>query len=186
MALKSYVLTQDYRSPYVVATGHPRNPQQIKTKMFREGEIVRGELKHANNQPAFILVAGTLPIPVDYIKELTTKAIVEDDKVVPAELVEETKTEEVIVTTDKPSLKKSLKSSNPKVKYMDAIILGGLAGLAVVYGMGKQGWIGEVDKKHYLYGGLIGGVFGAYLVYRFTPTKSAPKISKKKKDSDEE
>jgi hypothetical protein len=186
MALKSYVLVQNYRAPYVVATGHPRNPQQIKTKMFKEGEIVRGELKHANNQPAFILVAGTLPIPVDYIKELTTKAIVEDDKIVPAEVIEETKTEEVVVKTDKPTSKMTLKSSNPKVKYMDAVIIGGLAGLVAVWGMGKQGWIGEVDKKHYLYGGLIGGVLGAYLVYRFTPTKATPKISKKKKDSEEE
>ena len=33
MALKSYVLTADFRAPYVVATGHPKNPQQIKTKI---------------------------------------------------------------------------------------------------------------------------------------------------------
>lgn len=186
MALKSYVLTQNYRAPYVVATGHPRNPQQIKTKMFKEGEIVRGELKHANNQPAFILVAGTLPIPVDYIKELTTKAIVEDDKIVPAQVVDETKSEDVVVKTEKSASKMTLKSSNPKVKYMDALLLGGLVGLVAVYAIGKQGWIAEVDKKHYLYGGLIGGALGAYLVYRFTPSKTAPKISKKKKDSDEE
>jgi hypothetical protein len=185
MALKSYVLTADFRAPYVVATGHPKNPQQIKTKMFREGEIVKGELKHANNQPAFILVAGTLVIPVDCIKELTTRAIVEDDKIVPAEVVEEKTTNEVVIKTD--SAKKSmLKSSNPKVKYMDAIIIGGIAGLGGIYLAGKQGWIAEIDKKHYLYGGLVGAVLGAYLVYRFTPSKTAPKVSTKKKDSEEE
>lgn len=185
MALKSYVLTDDFRAPYVVATGHPKNPQQIKTKMFRAGEIVKGELKHANNQPAFILVAGTLVIPVDYIKELTTKAIVEDDKIVPVEVTEEKETADVVVKTD--SAKKSvLKSSNPKVKYMDAIIIGGLVGVAGIYLAGKQGWIAELDKKHYLYGGLAGGLLGAYLVYRFAPSKTAPKISTKKKDSEEE
>lgn len=185
MALKSYVLVTDFRAPYVVATGHPKNPQQIKTKMFREGEIIKGELKHANNQPAFILVAGTLVIPVDYIKELTTKAIVEDDKIVAAEVVEETPEKAVVIKTD--SAKKSvLKSSNPKVKYMDAIIIGGLVGVVGIYLAGKQGWIAELDKKHYLYGGLAGGLLGAYLVYRFTPSKVAPKISTKKKDSEEE
>jgi uncharacterized membrane protein YeaQ/YmgE (transglycosylase-associated protein family) len=69
---------------------------------------------------------------------------------------------------------------------MDAIIIGGIAGLGGIYLAGKQGWIAEIDKKHYLYGGLVGAVLGAYLVYRFTPSKTAPKVSTKKKDSEEE
>ena len=35
MALKSYILTKDFKSPYVTATGLPHNPSAIKFKQFR-------------------------------------------------------------------------------------------------------------------------------------------------------
>ncbi len=184
MAIKNYVLTQDYNAPFVVATGHPKNPQQIRTKLFKKGDVVKGELKHANNQPAFILVNGVLVIPVNIIKEVTTKAVIEDDKITTSEetpKVEEKKEETVI----KP-ITKSLKSSNPRVKYMDAILLGGLVGMIGVYVANKQGWIAETDRKHYIYGGLAGAALGMYVIYRFQPTKTTKVTVTKAKETEEE
>ena len=76
MALKSYILTKDFKSPYVTATGLPHNPSAIKFKQFRRGEVVNGEMKHANNKPAFVLVNGVLVVPLDVVKELVTKDVV--------------------------------------------------------------------------------------------------------------
>jgi len=172
MALKSYVLTQDFATPYVIATGRPHNPQQIKVKKFRKGDIVKGELKHANNQPAFVLVQGTLVLPLEVIKELVTKAIVDNNTPpIPVDLVENSNFDGDGVMSKKTPLT-PLKSSNPKVNYIDSMIIGGLLGLGAMYLVKRQNWIEEFDKKYYLYAGLIGAVAGVYVVYR---TKSSSK-----------
>jgi len=154
MALKSYQLTQDFRSPYVVATGLPHKPQQIKFKRFRKGDVIKGELKHANNQPAFVLVSGALVVPVDMVKEVVTKEIssnVEGEK----ETKEETKTENKIVVK---------KTSN--IKYVDALLIGAVVGVAGVYIAEKQNWLTSLDNKNKIYGGIAGAILGAYIVYR--------------------
>lgn len=152
MALKSYIVTQDFKSPYVRVTGLPQKPQEIRFKQFKKGEIVNGELKHSNNQPAFVLVKGTLVLPLSVIKELVTKEVSHS-----AEGSAEKPKEEKKMITIQPS----------KVKYVDAMIVGALAGFGLVFLAEKQGWIVSVDKKNKIYGAVGGALAGLYLTYRY-------------------
>ena len=167
MALKSYILTKDFKSPYVTATGLPHNPSAIKFKQFRRGEVVNGEMKHSNNKPAFVLVRGVLVVPLTVVKELVTKDIVShaDGK-------------GSIKTQPKLEASKTIKkNNNPKVKYVDSALLGGAIGFGAVYLAEKQGWISEPDTKFRLYGAVGGAVLAMYLVYR---QKSEKKVKTKK------
>jgi hypothetical protein len=151
--MKAYILTQPYKAPYVVATGIPSNPQRIMMKSFRSGEMVKGELKHANNKPAFVLVGGTLVLPLSVLKEVTTKEVVSEASGSTTE------------TSDQPtdSVKKV---PTKKLRYIDAILIGGVLGFGAVYLAEKQGWITSPDNKNKMYGVLGGAVLGAYLVFR--------------------
>jgi len=151
--MKAYILTQPYKAPYVVATGIPSNPQRIMMKSFRSGEMVKGELKHANNKPAFVLVGGTLVLPLSVLKEVTTKEIISDASGSTTESSEQ--------PTD--SVKKV---PTKKLRYIDAILIGGVLGFGAVYLAEKQGWITSPDNKNKMYGVLGGAVLGAYLVFR--------------------
>ena len=150
--MKAYILTQLYKAPYVVATGIPSNPQRIMMKSFRSGEMVKGELKHANNKPAFVLVGGTLVLPLSVLKEVTTKEIISDAS-------GSTQTSEQPADSVK-------KVPTKKLRYIDAILIGGVLGLGAVYLAEKQGWITSPDNKNKMYGVLGGAVLGAYLVFR--------------------
>jgi len=150
MALKSYIVISDVKTPYVQATGVPHRPQQVRFKLIRKGEIIKGELKHANNKPAFVLVNGALVVPLSALKELVTKEVSSEF--------------EGAATSEKKPIK--LPSIN-KVKYVDALIVGALAGVGGAYLMEKQGWLGEPDKKNKLYGALIGGAVALYGLYRY-------------------
>ena len=187
MALKSYVLTQDFATPYVIATGMAHNPQQIKVKKFKKGDIVKGELKHANNQPAFVLVQGTLVLPLEVIKELVTKAIIDNDTPpIPIEDLDmgPKKSDDVVVSNKSKSAMMPLKSSNPKVNYIDSMIIGGIAGLGAMYLVKRQNWIEEFNNKYYLYAGLVGASLGAYIVYRVRSSKTEKmQLTKPKKQS---
>jgi len=187
MALKSYVLTQDFATPYVIATGMAHNPQQIKVKKFKKGDIVKGELKHANNQPAFVLVQGTLVLPLEVIKELVTKAIIDNDTppIPIGDLdMSSKKSDDVVVSSKSKSAMMPLKSSNPKVNYIDSMIIGGIAGLGAMYLVKRQNWIEEFNNKYYLYAGLVGASLGAYIVYRVRSSKTEKmQLTKPKKQS---
>jgi hypothetical protein len=165
MAQKSYIFTHDFKAPYVTATGMPHNPQAIKFKRFQKGEIVRGELKHANNKPAFLLVNGVCVVPLDIVKELVTKAVSNADG--GGSSFPDSKPKVVKVPT------------NPKVRYADAMIIGAIVGVVGVYIAEKQGWIAEPDKKYKLYGALIGAAGAAYIVYRTNNAKPKVQIVKK-------
>lgn len=149
--MKSYILTQPYKAPYVVATGIPSNPQRIMMKSFRSGEIVKGELKHANNKPSFVLVAGTLVLPLSVLKEVTTK-----------EVVSEASGE----TNQTPKEESITRKPNKRLRYIDAILVGGVLGFGAVYLAEKQGWITIADNKNKMYGIIGGALAGAYLVFR--------------------
>lgn len=167
MALKSYIFGYDYKAPCVVATGHPKNPQGIQFKQFRKGQIIQGELKHSNNKPAFVFHQGTFVIPLSVVKELVTKEIghsAETKSNAPGDLSD----------FDQP------KKPTVKIKMMDAAILGGLAGVLLVYVSEKQGWISEPDKKYKLYGAIGGAALGAYLIHRTSPKK--PSVIRTKKN----
>lgn len=168
MAIESFVLTQDFKSPYVVATGRADKPQQIKAKHFQKGEVVQGELKHANNKPAFVLVQGTLVIPIDAIK----KVVAEDIKTSNAD--GDPKGEITVQKVEHLDI-----NSNPKIKYIDAMIVGSLVGASAVYGVEKKTTWLPPDKMNKVYGAIVGALAGWYFVYR---NKGTQPISKIKKD----
>jgi len=163
MAQKSYIITHDFNAPYVQVTGIPHKPQEVKAKRFRKGDIIRGELKHANNKPAFILVGEGCIVPLNVVRELTTKAI--GGTTTPSQTSSFDGT---------PKTKKVSLPTNPKVRYADAMVIGAILGAVGVYVAEKQGLIGEPDKKYKLYGAIAGAVLGAYLVYRTSNGK--PKV----------
>lgn len=154
MALKSYIVTQNFKSPVVRVTGMPHKPQEIRFKQFRKGDIIKGELKHANNEPAFILVGGACVVPLSVVKELVTKEIVSNAN----------------GTTDQKPIKITPKEG-PRMKYIDAVVVGGVLGAGAAFLAEKQGWIAMPDKKNKIYGALIGAAVGLYFVYRFKLNK---------------
>lgn len=156
MAIKSYIVTQPFETPYVRVTGMAHNPQQLKFKKFRKGEIVRGELKHANNEPAFVLLEGVLVAPLNVLKELVTKEIVSG-----ADGSETMK-----------KLQKTVVSPNSKIQYIDATIVGGAIGAGGAYFAEKKGWLPTTDKMNKVYGALIGVVLFGYLLYRYKTNKA--------------
>lgn len=165
MAIESFIITQDFKSPVVRVTGRPEKPQQVTFKRFRKGDIVKGELKHANNQPAFVLVGGQLVVPVSVVKKVVTKEIVSG------------------ADGDKPKSEVSkavsdIVPSRSTLKYVDAVVIGGALGVAGAYLAEKQGWIESGEKKNKLYGALIGAGVGIYLLYRLKVSESAPKPKK--------
>lgn len=152
---KSYILTKDVKSPVVVNSQTAHKPAQIRFKNFRRGQIVQGELKHAGNQPLFVLVGRMCVIPLDCVKELQGKDI--QSNYTGADMDEQKKEPQVV------------KVENPKIKYLDALIIGGLVGFLGVHLGQKYGYITpdeENDKKYKMYGALGGALIGVYLVYR--------------------
>jgi hypothetical protein len=156
MALKSYILTSDVKAPYVTATGLAHNPTSIRLKRYRRGQIVKGELKHANNKPAFLLVDGVCVVPISSVKELVTKEIV-------AGVDASTTTKETIEKT----IGLTKNNTNPKVRYIDAMVIGSVIGFGIAYLLEKQGYIESTEQRNYkLYGALGGALLASYLVYR--------------------
>lgn len=164
---KSYVLTKNFKSPYVVSTGQPHRPTQIKMKKFTAGQIINGELKHANGRPAFILVHGVIVVPLSVVKAVVTKDVVETSSAEGAGNSAPVKKIEVV--------------TNPKVKYIDAALIGGVIGAAVVWYAERKKWIAEAKIENKLYGALAGAVVSGYLMYRFRNKKDV-KLSKPTKD----
>lgn len=149
-------MTTDVKAPYVTATGLAHNPSAIRLKKFRRGQIVKGEMKHANNKPAFILVNGVCVVPVSAVKELVTKEIL-------AGVDGSTTTKETIEKT----IGLTKNNTNPKVRYVDAMIIGSVLGFGIAYLLEKQGYIESTEQRNYkLYGALGGAALAAYLVYR--------------------
>jgi hypothetical protein len=162
MAQKTYIFTHDCKAPYVEITGKPHMPQEIKFLKFRRGDQVRGELKHSNNKPAFILGPKNAIIPMDCVKELVTKAVVGDTPSMAAS------------SFDASTQAKKAVPTNPKVRYIDAMLLGAVVGLVAVVVAEKQGWIAEPDTKYKWYGAGLGAVAAGYIVYRTSNAK--PKV----------
>ena len=158
---KSYIITKDCKSPVVTNSQTAHKPAQIRFKHFRRGQIVQGELKHSGNQPSFVLVGRMCIVPLDCVKELQGKDI-QSSGFTGADM-DENKTPAKVV-----------KVENPKVKYLDAMIIGALGGFLVVHVAEKQGYITpneENDKKNKMYGALGGALIGLYMVYRHSSTQ---------------
>ena len=156
---KSYALTQTIKAPYVMSTGGNNRPPKIVYKTFKQGEIVDGVMKYANGKPAFILVRGIIPIEVTYLKEVTTRDIGVSNATGP---------------TDKPKSDMPLvqhNHPNPKIKYIDSLLIGGVIGALAVHFAEKKGYIAVPDQKHKIYGAIAGGILACYIVYRYQKTK---------------
>lgn len=159
---KSYVVTEDMKTPLVRMTGHPRNPQRIEYKEFKKGSIVNGVMQYANGKPAFVLVAGALTFPLNTIKEVVTKDVVSNTTGEP------TDKDKVANPTTK---KDTTPPVNPKVKYIDALLIGAVVGAVGVHFAEKKGYIPVPDPKYKLYGAIAGGIIAWYIVYRQQQTK---------------
>ena len=94
------------------------------------------------------------------VRELTTKSIVSNAD-----------GEDVNVPEKKTKI---VANTDPKMKYLDAIVIGALVGAGGAYLAEKQGLIATVDKKNKIYGALIGAGAGLYLAYRFKVNKTKP------------
>jgi hypothetical protein len=166
---KTYVITKTVKVPFVVNTPQPHRPADIRYKTFRKGEMVQGELKHANNKPAFVLVGKMGVLPLNCIQEVSSKPI-----------AAETSSAEGNTQAEKADAKnKEVIVENPKVRYADAFIIGAFAGFVGTHLAMKQGWIPDEDKKYKLYGALGVGVIAMYLVYRNQSSKKTAKITVK-------
>lgn len=168
---KQYIITHDVRAPRVIATGKPHDPQKVELKLFRRGEIIFGELKHANNKPAFLLVSGNYVLNLDVVKELIAKEIVSNANGSGSTL------KTVSNSIDK-TVGLSKNNSNPKVKYVDAIIVGGLLGAGATYLAIKKSLIPGDDKNYTIYGAIAGALIGCYFIYRKTTQKTKINITK--------
>lgn len=161
---KSYILTKDVKCPVVASNQTAHKPAQIRTKTFRRGQVVQGELKHSDNKPAFVLVGRMCVIPIDCVKELLGKDI--KSNYTGADMDEKPSKKQAVIAT-----------SNPKIKYMDAFLIGSLVGYLSVHLAEKKGYITSEDPKIKLYGALGGALLGAYLVYRHQSSKPVVKTT---------
>lgn len=167
---KTYILIKDVKCPIVDGHNYTHKPLQIKTKTFRKGQIVRGELKHSDNKPAFILVGSMCVIPVDAVKELTGKDVTSKFSGADMDDKPKTSTEEAKATV--------LKKKNPKIAYIDAMLIGGILGFVGMYYAEKKQLITTEDNKLKMYGAIGGALAGLYLVYR-SRANEITKIDKK-------
>jgi len=147
---KSYVLIQDFKAPYVVATGMAHKPSRIMLKKYVKGQIVEGQIIVSKGQPSILLVAGIIPIPVSVLREVVTKEIVQSNA----------SGDGKGVSPNKVIIKKA------NTRYLDAGIIGAILGLGAVYLAEKQNLIAVPDKKYKLYGALAGAALGMYVIYR--------------------
>lgn len=167
MALKTYILLEDYHAPYVQITGRADRPQNVKVKKFRRGDQVKGELKHVNNKPDFVVVGGGgLIIPVSFLKEIVTKEISSNASGGTTTSLPSSDTKPKTVTI----------ATNPKVRYIDAVLVGALVGVIGVIVAEKQELIKNPDKKNKIYGALAGGALAAYIVFRAKNAKPKKQV----------
>lgn len=150
MIKSTYIITKDLKTPFVIHTNQPHNPQIIKYKQFKAGQIVKGTLNFKYGKPDFILVAKCLVIPINSVKEMVTKEVVSgsDGKVAIKKL------------------EQNVKTGKASIKYMDAALVGAVLGLGAVWLANKKQWIPVPNNKNYLYGAGIGAGLIGYIVYR--------------------
>ena len=67
-----------------------------------------------------------------------------------------------------------IEEKSPKIKYADAMLIGGLVGFLGVYYAQKNNYIDADESKYKLYGALGGGILAMYFVFR---NNNKPKIT---------
>ena len=156
---KAYIVKENFKAPFVVATGIAHKPQRVEYKPFRKGQIIKGEMKLNNGKPAFILVGGIVPVECKFVNELSQKEITTGGS-------NTENTSNASGGSEKQMNQVDLKPTNPKVKYIDAMLIGALVGAVAVHFAEKKGYIPVPDQKNKLYGALAGALLSWYIVYR--------------------
>lgn len=168
---QDFVFTQNYKAVYVVATGMPHKPSSIKFKLFKKGDIEKGVLHSPYGKPEFVMIGGTLVVPTTVLRKVITKTINGGGE----SFFDGTGSSEV---AQQPiAIKKPV---DPKIQYMDAVLIGGVVGLVLAHIAEKKEWIGKSEENPYqnkLIGAAIGGALGAYIVFK---TRSKKAIITKK------
>lgn len=170
--MKSYIATKQINVPIIETGGH--RGAKVRSHIIRKGAIFQGELKHANNKPAFILVGKTGVVPIDSVQEVSAKPIGSEET---SSAIGDS---EQVKQADQKN--KSIISSNPKIKYGDAFIIGALVGFVGVHLAQKHNYLPAEDKKLKLYGALGCSLLGMYIVYRITNNSDKKVVKLIKKD----
>lgn len=165
MAQEMFIITQNFKSPEVYQTGYSHSPAKIGWRLFRKGEIVKGELKTSNGKPAFVLVGRMNVVPLTHVRKLVTKQVVNSSF--------------AGEDTEPSNVKKYMAKTEPKIQYMDAVIIGALIGGLGWYFAEKKGWVDNINTKNRLYAALVGSALTTYFVYRYNNHKRKPKLKTK-------
>tara|TARA_R110000764_G_scaffold542_5_gene2062 strand:- start:2951 stop:3463 length:513 start_codon:yes stop_codon:yes gene_type:complete len=165
----TYIVTKSFSTPEVYNTGSSYQQAQIGNKRFRKGEIIKGEIKTANGKPAFLLVGRMTIVPLANIRKLVTQKVTGNSAISSS-----------AEGKDSDTIKKYTQASKvPKIKYLDAILIGGVIGGVGFFAAEKQGLITSTNPKHKLYAAGAGALLAFYAVYRIQQSKvKALKISK--------
>ena len=168
---KSFVVVKDFQTPQVFQTGYSHSPAKIGWRRFKKGALLKGELKTADGKPSFILVGKMTVVPIDCVKEVVTRDVKtsnfssDDDTAAKA--------------ANEDKVKEYMQKTAPKIQYMDAILLGAVAGGLGWYFAEKKGWVDNLNPKNRLYAAGGGALLAWYFVYRYNNRKRKPvKISK--------
>jgi hypothetical protein len=147
----TYALSKEYRAQRVIFSKHPAKPSTICQQWFKRGDLIKGELKHMNNQPAIVMTESGWIFPVNVLKEVLTKDLSgaassgADGSGGAAGSGADLKKSAVVGDLKNPPRTK-------KVQYLDAIILGGLIGFVAVWAAEKKGWLPpSPDKKNKIF-----------------------------------
>ena len=157
-----FIITKDFKAPFVVATGKPHAPSRVDYKLFRKGQMVRGKIMKENG---IVLVGGTIPLPFEVLKQVIAKDISISNA------------DGINAQAEKP---KVVVVNN--TTYVDAGIAGALGGLLITYLIEKKGWLTAdtlSPMQNKLIGAGIGAALGMYVIYR----KKKNKESEEKKQS---
>ena len=162
----TYIVTKSFSTPEVYNTGSSYQQAQIGNKRFTKGQIIRGEIKTSNGRPAFLLVGRMTIVPLGNIKKLVTKSVT-GNSAISGESGERrySKPPETSLSDY------TKKSSIPKIKYLDAILIGGVVGGVGWFAAEKKGLINTNNPKHKLYAAGAGALIAFYAVYRLQQSK---------------
>lgn len=165
MAKKTYIVVKDFQTPQVYSTGFSHKPAQVAMRTFKKGTTITGELKTANGKPSFILVGRMTVVPVECVQEVVARPV--------------QGTSSFDAVPEKKPIKEYMENTTPKVKYMDAAIIGALAGGLGYYFAEKRNLVPTDNPKYRLYAAGGTAALAIYLVYRYNNRKLTKKPEKK-------
>lgn len=157
--LKNYVIVKRFKSPQVVQTGMSHSPAKVGWRVFKKGEIVKGELKHANGQPSFVLLGRMTVLPLSCVKEIVTRPVQDKTSNFSSEPSADQK------------VKKYMAKTPPKIQYMDAVLLGAVVGGVGWWYAEKKNLVDSLNPKAKIYAAGAGALLAWYFVYRYNNRK---------------